>query len=263
MSTQIKRAGDAARRLNVFAYGPAGSGKTRFSLTFPNPVLVDFEDGSLTAETMGKGHTPMLQPRTYEEVQRILEAPDAVASEIAAACDGYKVETWVFDSATSLNMLLLGSPESEWSKGYGLLNERRERPHGPLAPSIEDYKILNLEMLKFFNLVRQMKYHTVITAHAKLDKTEDSPKGLNAPDSQVRYSGYPILTGDLKYGAANLADLTIYMEDANGKYSAHLRRYKQWNARHRLGDGVDARIDDPTFAKLWKIYEERRANVTS
>ncbi len=264
MALKIQRAGDAARRLNVFAYGPAGAGKTWFALTFPNPVLVDFEDGSLTAETMGKGDIPMLQPSSYSDVQRILEAPDVVASEIADQCNGYEVKTWIFDSATSMGVKLLGAPASEWRDGYGLLSEQRNRTD-PMSPTIEDYKLLNLEMVSFFNLVRQMPYHTVITAHAGLDRTEDSPKGLNVKEDKVRYSGFPILTGALKYGAGNLADLYIYMDTrpkgTDVAHFAHLRKIGSYNARHRLGPGVPPSIEDPNFTKLWTIYEQRRENV--
>jgi hypothetical protein len=220
---------------------------------------VDFEEGHLTAKTMGKGDVPLLQPRSYEEVQRILEAPDVVASEIAEACDGYKVETWIFDTATGTERRWMGSPKTEWSEGYGLLGESRNRVH-ELCPTIEDYKILNVEMVKFFRLVRQMPYHTVITAHAGLDRTPDSPRGLNVPDSRISLAGYPVLTGSLKYAATNLADLSMYMEQVRGTFTSYLVPTKKFNAKHRLGDNTPDKIENCTFQDLWQLYE-RSVNV--
>ncbi len=262
---EIRRTGGtAAKRLNVLAYGPPGTGKTFFGLGFPNPALVDFEDGYLTAETGGFGHVPLLQPKSREDYLRIIEAPEVVASEVAEACDGYKVETWIFDSATSLSTMLMGKSQRGDKPGYGIMGEMRSRVDAD-CPSIEDYKMLNLYMTEFFNTVRQMPYHTYITAHSCLDKTEDSPRGLGVPESLVKYAGYPVLTGKLQYNAGNLADVYIYMEThikaGEQVFTAHLRKYGTYNARHRLGAGTPARIDHPTFEKLWTIYNERRENV--
>lgn len=260
----IQRAGGTAqRRLNVFVYGPPGSGKTQLGLTFPNPVLVDFEDGYLTAETMGLGNVPLLQPKTIEDLLPILENPGRIVAEIKEACDGYEPETFIFDSATTLQTMLMGRENRPKEPGIGILARQRNRT-APNTPSVEDYKELNLMMTGFFNLTRQMAYHTVITAHACMQETEDSPKGLNVDQSRVRYKGLPVLTGKLAYSAGGLADMFIYMESkpkGDGTiHTAHLRTTGTYEARHRLGEGAPSRIDNPKFTDLWNIYEKARRN---
>lgn len=232
-------------------------------MTFPNPVLIDFEEGYLTAEVEGYD-IPVLQPKVESDLLKILEAPHIVQKEIQeAGFPGYEVKTWIYDSASSMEDWLLGEParpvtgDLPAKPGKGIMATARRRQNN--EPSIEDYRELRSKMLGFFNMVRQMPYHTVITAHAQIREDEASPKGLGANPNEQTSMGLPSLTGRLKYHADNLVDLFLYCESRRVsnrmEYKAWPIPHGMWHARTRIASKLTDPIVDPSFEKILAAYE--------
>jgi hypothetical protein len=253
-------------RLNLFIYGEPGSGKTHLLLGAPGIVLVDFEEGSLTADGLGM-NVPLLRPESWEDILRILEAPELVIEEIhkIERFKDYEVKTWGFDSLTTMQRMLLGHAPRDATdtlparKGKNIMGVARNRAK-ELTPSIEDYGILVAMLEQFMNAVRQMEYNTIITCHAEISETEASPKGLNVDPSKVKFAGYPSVIGKLKYRIGGLADFFIRLETVRRgnelKYYAHCIQSEVWRARTKVANFLDAKIEDPTFDKFVEVYQK-------
>jgi len=231
--------------------------------------MVDFEEGLLTAASLGID-VPVIQPKCEEDILRILETPESVIEEIheVEKFKDYEVETWAFDSLTSMQSLLLGCtyrpatdnlPER---KGTGILGVTRVR-YFEGEPQIEDFVIVMGKIIGFMNAVRQMRYNTIVTCHSELEKTEDSPKGLNVEQSRVKHGGYPSVIGKIRYRLGGLADFFLYMEAVRRgnslQYKAHTINQDVWKARNRMQEVLPHEIEDPTFDKIMGYYREARS----
>lgn len=253
---------------NGLWYGRSGSGKTHCAATSPGPVFVDVDRGRLTLLSMGVD-VPIVEDVVEDDIIRIIEDPEYVIKDIQRTqkFKDYDVKTWVFDSATSLQAELMGKPtirdkqKNILQAGRGIMGVDRNRGT-EREPSIEDYRALNHKMLGFFNGVRNMKYNTIITAHAALDDIEeDSDRTLSERGrSPTKKMGLPVLTGKLKYHADNLCDMFLFFEaknKGNGKmeYSCFTLPHGPWHARNRF-KGMEYKIVDPTFDKIVNVNKE-------
>lgn len=228
-------------------------------------MLVDFEEGYLTALALGYD-IPRLVPEDEDDVIRIITDTDAVVEMIHQdeRFREYEPKTFIFDSATALEQLLLGYPSRRDSNkrvirvGKGIMAIDRNRQNE--RPSIEDYGDLSGKMVGFFNGVRQMPYHTVITAHAHIGEVEaDNNRTLSEKSrTSSRNMGLPALTGKLQYRADNLADFFLHLSaERKGKeieYVASTIPSGLWHSRTRIAGIIPHEIKDPTYEKLVSYY---------
>jgi hypothetical protein len=235
------------------------------ALTFPGIVLIDFEDGYLTAEELGV-NVPLVRPTTEEEFFSILEYPKEFEKELhrVEGFEDYQVKSFGVDTLTSLQTFLLGRPfvpahnGRDPVQGRGILGTQRNRVE-PDEPSLEDFKSLNVKMRKTINLARAMSYNTILLAHAAPDKTPESPKGPNVRPEMVEFRGYPDLVGKLKYNAGGLADMYLYMDrivrQRKPVFRMHTIPNGNWEAKTRLASRLEPTIEFPTYDTLRAAYD--------
>jgi hypothetical protein len=257
---------------NIY-YGGPGSGKTHLTLTHPGIVLVDFENGYLTATSMGL-NVPVIQPETEEDIWRIFMSPKTIIKEIHKVFPGYEVKTWGFDSATSLQWKLMGrlptkaDPDRgiEADPGSGILSVSRNRVDN--QPSIEDYRALSEKMTRFFNCCMGMEdYDVVVTAHSIIDEKEESPKSPKVPETKKTFGGYPNIVGKLKYHVGGSTDMFLYLEQdvVNDKprHTAYSLKTGMYGARTRFEQRIDYKILNPSYQKLKDVYDKARGGVNA
>jgi len=228
------------------------------------------EGGYLTATAEGYD-IPRIVPESETDVLRIIiDTENFIKEEIQVMEDGkyrdYRPETFIFDSATALETLLMGAPSRKDDNknvvrpGSGIMSIDRNRQNE--RPSIEDYGDLSGKMGGFFNAVRAMPFHTIVNAHALVGEEQaDSRRSLRdksaAPSRNV---GLPALTGRMKYTADNLCDFFLYCESKRkGKeveYYAHTIPSGLWHAKSRLAGIIPVVLIDPSYDEIIKYYNK-------
>lgn len=231
------------------------------------------EEGYLTATAEGYD-IPRLVPEDEDDIIRILTDTDAVIEMIKEdpKFTDYEPATFIFDSATALETLLLGYPGRKDSTGKvirpgtGIMSIDRTRQNE--RPSIEDYGDLTGKMTGFFNSVRQMPYHTVVTAHAHIGVVEaDNNRTLREKSkSPGKNMGLPALTGKLQYRADNLADFFLHTEASlkgrGVEYTATTMPTGLWHSRTRIAGTIPATIVDPSYDEIMKYYNEATGGMS-
>lgn len=152
----VKRTGaaDYPKHIKALICGPAGSGKTLISTTFPNPWFLSAEGGLMSIAERNIPYTVLPDPEgqgTYEalqEVKKRLEQPPAVRAKQF----GFPVDTLVIDTIDEVSRLLLTEK---------MAKERHD------TATLQDYGWLKERMTWFVQSLRNMDIHVVFTCHLK------------------------------------------------------------------------------------------------
>jgi len=238
---KTSRTGEA-RPLNVFVYSYPGCGKSKFGLDFPYPCIVDCNERRHTTATALGRDVPIIKPEGYDDLRAIVLNSEALFKD---TFPGERIETVIFETATGLQNLLMGEFSLREvkntsgdilisSKGAtGILAHSRKVPASE-RPDVHDYGTMMEQFRDIVDGIREMPQHTVVTAHARLARTEDSPKGLGARQEDIEYAGFPILIGDLKYNIDGYFDLFLYLDvTKGGDYRIHPVRSANFRAKTR------------------------------
>lgn len=240
-------------KLHIFAYGQPGTGKTHLIGDFPSPVLVTGEEGTLTLAARGL-NIPVLYIDNENEFRGIVERPDLVTLNVIQKIPGfeaYQPETWAFDTLSRLQYRIMGEGRRKGIEafdgvklddraGYGILGSGLER-----SPEIKDYGQFNSKMKSLLSMIEQMPYHTIVTAHAGIDLTEESDKRLNAKNDDQTYMGYPQMIGSLKYDIAGLvSDFFVYLYTTDGcRFTMCPKPFGRFFARTRIAKVMPISLD--------------------
>jgi len=233
--------------IHVGLYSLPGAGKTLFGSSFPNPVLVDMEQGKKTLE-YSNIEIPVLTPENEKELRAIIWRPDLITEKVIHKMPGfesYEPKTFIFDTMSSGQELITGEGAHkkiepmegvvlEREESTGILSESRNR-EDPHTLSLQDYGVFEKRMRGYLNKIREMPYHTIVTFHTKMDLTETSNKAPGAKEHEKTYKGYPVIVGSLKYSVGGLCgDFFFYLESNGTTYSAYSKPNGVWHARTRL-----------------------------
>jgi len=166
-----------AEPLMVLPYGNPGTGKTRFALTWPKPIVFDFDRGAsvmrqLPAEQRADIRVVRLSDKWVRDPDtRRLYLPDghSAVQQLWAYYKWLKAgdhdrETAVIDTVTDLQRLVMDDVMRQ--------NPTRERETAT-TPCTENYQECGQRMDTFFRYFRELPMHVVWTAHAK-DKKDKS-----------------------------------------------------------------------------------------
>jgi len=265
------------RFLNIFLVGLPGSGKTKFILDSPNPLLIDFDYGDLTAQGLRK-NIPILRPKNEDQIRAIIEDPELVidrAIRKIKAFENYEVKTIAWDTISTMQDIILGEgrrPEVDFGDGVILpqrnasgilaLPAARENPE---MPEGKDYQVFSARMRKLALSIKQMPYHTILTAHmAPEDQVQTSTKpnprtgAVPAPKA-----GYPLLTGQLRYQMGGLSDFYILLERMGSNFVLKTQPSGIFHARNRIDHLLKPVIpwkDQNGFDLLYQPLQEALQN---
>jgi len=164
-------------KIKALVYGRSGSGKTFGALTFPRPLVFDFDEGIATArnplfvtkygkkdilyERFGDVTTKrgvVEQPRAFDDACTFLDkmlSPEHIGT----------FDTIIIDSATTLTdlamnkgVVILGSNKLSQSFNQAKLS-------GLLTPKMQDYQASRSLVEQFIDLVKAADKHIVLICH--------------------------------------------------------------------------------------------------
>lgn len=243
-------------RVNVFAYGRPGAGKTHFAATFPDPVFIDLENGILTVGAvrmrLGLPDCPVVQPATWRQVIAILQNPEGVLRDAFRGTEwqDYPFKTIVVDTVSTLEDLVLRE----------ILRETNDE-----IPDLQHYRPLAQRMRPIFSAAWRLPYNTVLLAHDHEGGIDMRKRGARPPSPPG-----PLLTGSTRKQGPGVADFFLLLRDEpvgpNVKYVAYRSSFQDYPARVRgVEPYLDYRIENPSFAilraALDRLVEEKAARL--
>ena len=243
-------------KLNSMVYSAPGAGKTLFLLQHPWPVIVDpGEQGYMTILEMGFD-VPVIQVASRDDLEEVVYYPDDVMAKLKEAQPKFKdypYATFGFENMNLIQEAMLGegsktdpNTKKVTKPATGIMSLPHTREHSG-TPSPKDFNVLQRATKGFFKGVRNMPYNTVMTVHAGLSETEESPKGIDVPASQKSYAGYPDMYGQMKYKSGGLADFYFYLKRVKrgGKlvYLAYTERVGKYEGRSKIASHLPGEID--------------------
>jgi hypothetical protein len=243
-------------KLNSLVYSKPGGGKTTFALQHPWPVIVDpGEQGYMTVLESGQD-VPVLQVESQDDVEEIVYYPDdimAIFKEKVPKFKDYPYASFIFENCNFVQETFLGEgskTDPETKKVIRPATGIMRLPHTREAsgtPGMKDFNVLQRATKGFFKGVRNMPYHTVMTVHAGLNETEESPKGIDVPASEKDFAGFPDFYGQMKYKGGGLADFYFYLKRVKrgGKlqYFAYTEPDGKFEGRSKIASRLPGTID--------------------
>lgn len=193
--------------VQVLVYGAAKVGKTEGALTFPRPVVMDFDEGVATARNAGFIQRHGYRPDIFYENFAESKLSKGIATQHNAFDDAcrffdewmkpkgkwktYDVGrdqffTWVIDSATTLSEFAMN--KAAFVLGTMKLSHTHENAvkHGLLVPRMQDYGSERSLVEQFIDMVKDSGKNVVVICHEK--------EIINA-DSGAVTAIVPLLTG--------------------------------------------------------------------
>lgn len=173
------------QHFSVLVCGYSGSGKTHFSGTAPSPLYVDADHG---LRTVAHAHFPVIEFERGDEVWRRTHDLCVDIKKRNPPFDKLKIETVVFDSATT----------------YTLFMEHEILAHPPDGKRrdetlfIGDYNLIKQRMFSLLEDIKRMSLNVVMTAGLVHEKDETTGELHENPDCTGRKIG-PVLPGAFDY----------------------------------------------------------------
>lgn len=229
----------------LLAYGPMGSGKTKFALSWPSPFVIDTDHGLLTVRSERFPAVPIHAPRDRKDRRRVyrkildilVEARDRSGP---FADDGpfADVQTIVLDGYTAL----ADSMMKEILLEDGL-------DHTKDKPQFDHWMSLSARLDNLTQLSMQLPYNFVGTCGNKQEKDEQSGGWVGLPD----------IIGGYRNDIGFKFDEVWYFEPRRARasdgasrdsliYEAHTAKYRIFDAKSRLG--LPSTIVNPTYEQV-------------
>ena len=145
---QIQRTGAAGAHARVLVCGPGGSGKTRFCVSWPNPILATTES---LLDSVRKEDIPMAKIESSADLKELIVECRKSPDERKKAF-GVPVDTFYLDTVDQLQRVL---------QGERLAATGRSDMEG------KDYGWLGDEMRRYLSAIRNLPMHVVLTCHVK------------------------------------------------------------------------------------------------
>jgi len=156
---RAKKPADVERRLKLFIFGPAKSGKTLFSLNFPKPYLIDTERGSECPKyrkALEDRDGVRYQTSSYDDL--IIEVKSLISEK-------HDYKTLIIDPITTIYENVLNS---EMTKKLSPETAKKTNPNAfgkPFADTNKKMKVLTLLLLR-------LDMNVILTSHIK-EKFDD------------------------------------------------------------------------------------------
>ena len=165
MSLTVKTAGAAelGDYMKTLVVGPPGSGKTRFSSTWPNALIASCEGGMMSVKDRGTKFVEIGSSRDMTEVRQLLiQSPDVRAKQFGKLLGA--------DGPTPIDTIVVDTLD-EYAR---ILEIERLKQTGKDAFAIQDWGWLGNELRAFVRDFRNMDINVVFTCHIKSMTDEDT-----------------------------------------------------------------------------------------
>lgn len=270
--------GNLSNKSNSLAYSRPGAGKTSFGLQHPYPVIVDpAEQGYLTV-LEGWPDVPVLEIESLEDIEDVVYEPEDVMAcfiKHHPSWDNYPYGSFIFENVNLVQETILGKaskidPETKkvLKPAEGIMASPNARDNREV-PGPKDFNQLSRKTKDLFRGIRNMPYHTLVTVHAGLSETEESPKGIGVNESLKTYEGFPEVYGKLRYYLGGLCDFYFFLERTsignNLRYTAYTRPHKKYEGRSKIAkklpvsiDWTDKSLFDIIMSQLNKALKEAK-----
>lgn len=234
--------------MRALVYGPMGSGKTRFALTWPNPFVLDIDHGLLTGRKLHVPSKRLFPPKDRKDRQRVFQSVMDVLTDArdrsGPFADGGPLadrETIVLDGYTALADALM--KELLIGDGKDFTKEKPEYDH---------WNALSARLDNITQLSAMVPFNFVATCGNKLDKDEYTGGWVGLPD----------IIGGFRNDIGYRFDEVYYFEPRRGRsseggdlvYEAHTAKYRIFDAKSRLG--LPTTIVDPTYELVHRLAKE-------
>lgn len=236
--------------IKVLVYGPLGSGKTRFALTWPDVVVIDTDRGLLTGR---QKHIPFIKvpapqdrrdrTKVFQKVLDIMHIAKAQEGPFGQDGEFKNTKTIVLDGYTALADALLKELLIESGKDF-----TKEKPE------YDHWHALAARLDAITQVAKELPYHFVATCGTKVEKDEQSGAWIGLPDI---IGGY---RNDIGYRYDEVWYLESRRSRANDEskgaltYEAHTARYRIFDAKSRLD--LPNTIESPDWDKIRKLAIE-------
>jgi len=227
---RIAPVGNAPKYRKVMVYGPPGTGKTTFCASFPKPLIVDIERGTMSLLNNPEyRNTAVLEFRSVAQLELLIK-------KLGEGAFGDQFETIVIDSFSELQKrdlddILRAAAATDASRNKFL-------PTGP------DYNVNTEHMRQIASALRDLPMNVVVTSHVKEEKDDATGRVLLRPN----------LTPKLAGTMAGIFDVVGFLT-VNGTGEAATRTLQVHPtasvvAKCRVG-GLKPIVEDPTFDRLF------------
>jgi hypothetical protein len=270
-----------SENFHFFVYGFPGSGKTKFIGDFhkagQNVVLVTDEQGEMTLAIEGLD-IPILVPETEDEIRAIIEQPEAVTEGLIHKMPGfeeYEPKCWAFDNIRTLQQTIFGELGDPKARDVldGIVTLPKTPDTGVMAmpvkradvgtPSPTDYRIMEMKTRGMIKKIEDMKYHTIITAHAEKNFSVETHMKLTGDpkkdkDVTKTIAGWPSIEGwSLKTDVGGLgSDFFVYLEGDGTSFYMYPKPAKGFHARTRLAKHMPSSLVW-TNANAFEIFKKK------
>lgn len=232
------------RKLHILVYGSPKSGKTTLLGTFPNPVVIDADNGLVTLR--GKkifGFVPGKGEQTFVDVMAFLGDIRARRADFAPGGPLADVETVAIDTITQLSERIKEDTMIH-PKGGKVLDPNNDKPE------FDHWGYTKSRLGTIIDFLHELPMHTFVSAWSTV--IEDEKTGTKV--------GLPKTEGSYKEVMAGRFDEVYYAYTQAGtptKYFIRTRPYSYYIAGSRLG--LPDVIENPTFEALQKALREGAA----
>lgn len=228
--------------IRVVVYGDIGTGKTKFSGTFPNGFYMDFDKGLRTLKHQHRNGLVFdrHKPGNFRKIVEILHMAIYKLGPFREGERLGQIESLILDGYTDLADYLMY--EIMMFDGNG-------RNPNDKKPIWDDYAALSARLKTITNLLKSIPMHVCATCMSKLDKDEKTGGYIGLPDV---LGGYRSQLGK-DYDEVYYFDTQTGPLDSNGQpttiYQAHTRKHGYFAAKSR--DDLPAILVNPSFDQLY------------
>ena len=238
----MSRIGDITAQdeyLKILIYGDPGVGKTVFTATAPDWLMVNIEKGGKVLknhrELIGE-NCQGLEYKSIYQLEQLLKYLKADAEPLR------KFKTVVIDSFSELQKRDLDEIVA--------IEAAKDASRNKFLPIGPDYNINTEHMRVIASNLRDLDRHVIVTCHVKEEKDGDTGAILRRPNLT------PKLAGTL----AGIFDLVGYYARSVGPDGAEVRTLQvqptaRVVAKTRIG-GLPAVLENPTFQVLLDAYNK-------
>ena len=212
--------------VKLLLYGPAGSGKTRFTADAPEPYWFDFENSTETLR-----YYPEFRDTPVKKGRAVLDIQNDVRR---MAKDG-KDRTVVIDSMTSCH------------SGYLREHVLKTRPKNPYESDWRDHQYVTQVFTDLFGFLADAPINVVLIGHQRTKRSEQGTiLGI-----------WPDITPKLQDVVTRLVNVVAYYEEKPGqdKRLMYLKRTPIIEAKNRLSI-VKSPVENPTWKELFTDLTE-------